>query len=124
MSGVITRADLIARFAQFTNTPEATVNVYIGDAGVEMGLDRGRWIGQYVQAQCNLVAHMLVVAAAQAAGDENAIMPVRLSEVDDVVVENAVSRQSENNFDEYNATSYGQRYVKLRAQAFSGPRVA
>lgn len=119
---MVTFQQFVIRFPEYAGVPEDRFNMFRDDAVLEMGTDNGRWLNVYDVAQYYLIAHMLVVAGMQATGDLTAVGPLRTTEVDDVVVEYAVSKTMENSFDEYLGTSYGQRYIKYRKMAFSGPR--
>lgn len=111
-----------ARFPEFALLPEARWEIFRDDSILEMGTDDGRWVNLYNIAQDYLIAHYITVGDMQAAGDANAVGPLRSTEVDDVIVDYAVSKTMENSFDEYLGTSYGQRYVRYRRMAFGGPR--
>ncbi len=113
-----------ARFPQFATIPEATFNVYLGDAVLEMGSIEARWLDLYDVAQAYLVAHMLSMAEKFSVGDHTPQQPLRQKVVDGVEVEYAVSRDSVDNFDNYLSTSYGQQYTKYRRICFAGPRIA
>lgn len=115
-------ADFMIRFPEFVGYDQNRWMMFQEDAVLEMGPDDGRWINVYNTAQYYLMAHLMAVGDMQAAGDTIAVGPIRSTEVDDVVVEYAVSKTSENSFDEYLGTSYGQRYMKYRRMAFAGPR--
>ena len=112
------------RFPEFKNISQELFDLYLGDAVLEMGSDADRWTGFYDLAQSYLIAHLIYLAQATAEGDANPATPLRATNVDDVVVEYAVSKTIENSFDMYLATAYGQKYIYYRRIVFSGPRVA
>lgn len=111
------------RFPEFEDLPTERFELFLEDARLEMGLDESRWLGFYDVAQAYLVAHMLFISEKSEDGDGGVVLPVRRKEVDDVVVEHAVGRSVEGNFDQYASTTYGQKYTHYRRIAFAGPRV-
>lgn len=110
------------RFPEYASLDIARFEIAVEDAEVEMGTDESRWNSFYNLAQNHLVAHFLSVSEVTESGDVNPSVPLRSTEVDDVVVEYAVSKTVENSFDIYLSTSYGQRYVYYRRLAMGGPR--
>jgi len=121
---MVTYAMFIARFPEFTSVPQLRFDIFFGDSVIEMGIEESRWINVYDVAQANLIAHFLVVAQGSATGDSMALMPIRSTDVDDVLVEYAVQRELTGSaVDNYNASIYGQSYVKWRNQAFAGARI-
>lgn len=121
---MVTFAMFVARFPEFTSVPEARFDIFFGDSTIEMGVEEFRWSNVYDVAQANLIAHFLVVAQGSAAGDSMALMPIRSTDVDDVLVEYAVQREvTSNPTDNFNASIYGQQYVHWRNQAFAGARI-
>lgn len=121
---MVTFPQFVARFPEFAATSEARYDIFAGDAVLEMGSDETRWVEFYDVAFANLVAHNLAVAGASATGDINPMMPIRSSDVDDVLVEYAVAREvSADRMDSYDSTIYGQTYLKWRNMAFAGARV-
>lgn len=116
----------LEKFPQFVGvTPEIFTELHM-EAAVEMGDNVSRWLGQetYYIAQGYLIAHLAAQRESWETGDHSTMQPYRTKEVDDVMVEYAVSRDMQNNFDPYLATIYGQQYMKWRRIAFGGPRVA
>jgi hypothetical protein len=120
---MVTLPMFIARFPEFTSISQGRFDIFFGDAVIEMGNDDGRWINVYDVAQAYLIAHNLSVAQASEAGDINPMMPIRSSDVDDVLVEYAVAREIDGTLDNYDCTIYGQTYLKWRNQAFAGARM-
>lgn len=122
---MVTLPMFIARFPEFTSLSQGRFDIFLGDAVIEMGNDDGsRWINVYDVAQAYLIAHNLSVAQASESGDINPMMPIRSSDVDDVLVEYAVAREiDKNGIDNYDSTIYGQMYLKWRNQAFAGARM-
>lgn len=115
----------VAKFPQFATVSPSVYAMYLTEATVEMGDDVSRWLGAetYYIAQGYLVAHLAAQAESFESGSHTPLQPIRTKEVDDVVVEYAVSRDMQNNFDPYLSTTYGQQYVKWRRMAFAGPRI-
>lgn len=120
---MLTYANWVARFPEFTATPEVRFNIFLEDAVLKMGSTESRWGKAYDKAQAYLVAHLVYLANRTAAGEQGAAVPIRRKEVDEVVVEYAISRDQQNNFNSLNSTSYGQEYIRYRRTYFSGPRV-
>lgn len=113
-----------ARFPEFSSVPQARFDIFLADAIIEMGNQEERWLNVYDVAQANLIAHLITLSDRTLAGEKGAITPIRAKEVDDVVVEYGLSREQRDNFDAYNATAYGQQYIKWRRQVFAGARIA
>ena len=118
-----TYATWLIRFPQFSSISETVFNVFLGDAILEMGSEESRWYDMYTVAQDNLIAHFVSTYQKYLTGDNSPLQPIRTKQVDDVMVEYAVSRDLRDNFDAYQATSYGQQYLKWRRMAFAGPRM-
>ncbi|NQZ74591.1 MAG: DUF4054 domain-containing protein [Ekhidna sp.] len=121
---MLTYANWIARFPEFTATPEVRFDIFLDDAVLKMGKLESRWGTAYDKAQAYLVGHLIYLANRSSAGEQGAAVPIRSKEVDEVVVEYAISRDQANNFDALNSTTYGQEYIRYRRIYFSGPRVA
>lgn len=111
------------RFPQFAVTEEPVFDLFFEDSQVEMGKEESRWYDTYDIAQANLISHYVAVYRSYTSGDDTPLQPVRTKEVDDVMVEFAVSRDLRDNFDAFNSTAYGQQYIKWRRQAFAGARM-
>ena len=121
---MVTYAMFIARFPEFTSVPQLRFDIFFGDSVIEMGSEETRWINVYDVAQANLIAHFLTVAQGSATGDSMALMPIRSTDVDDVLVEYAVQREiAVIAMDNYSASIYGQQYMHWRNQAFAGARI-
>lgn len=120
---MVTYEEWVARFPQFLTVPEPRFNLFLGDSQLLMGKTESRWGTAYNVAQAHLIAHLTIAANRATAGESGALVPIRSKEVDDVVVEYALSRDQQNTFDDYNSTGYGQTYLKYRNNYFSGPRV-
>jgi hypothetical protein len=76
----------------------------------------GKWLGFYDVAHAYYAAHFLVVAMATESGDSGILAPIKKQEVDDVIIEQAVSAVKPTADDLY-STSYGKRYVNYRRLA-------
>ncbi|MGF6139043.1 DUF4054 domain-containing protein [Pseudomonas laurylsulfatiphila] len=121
---MVTLQMFVARFPEFASVPQLRFDIFFGDSVIEMGSEETRWINVYDVAQANLIAHFLTVAQGSATGDSMALMPIRSTDVDDVLVEYAVQREvTSNPVDNFNASIYGQQYVHWRNQAFAGARI-
>ena len=120
---MVTYATWVIRYPQFAVVAEEVFDIYHSDANIEMGTDESRWYDTYDVAQSALIAHFIAMYNGYILGDDTPMQPIRTKEVDDVMVEFAVSRDLQNNLDPYQATSYGQQYIKWRRQAFAGARV-
>ena len=112
------------RFPEYASVTDDVFNLFLGDAVLEMGDDEARWVGFYDVAISYLIAHLVYLSQVTAEGDANPATPLRSTEVDDVIVNYAVSKRIENSFDMYLATAYGQKYIYYRRLAFAGPRIA
>lgn len=120
---MITYEQWIARFPEFTTTPQPRFDIFVGDAVLLMGKTESRWGTAYDVAQANLVGHLVYLANRSQAGEQGAALPIKRKEVDEVLVEYGLSADQHNNFDAYNSTVYGQTYLKWRKIYFAGPRV-
>ena len=115
----------LKKFPQFCDHVDSDLyDILIVEALAEMGSDKDRWQGApiYDVAQGYLIAHLAVQSESAANGDHTPLQAFRSKEVDDVMVEYAVSRDQLNNFDPFIGTSYGQRYVRFRRMVFGMPR--
>lgn len=123
---MITHEQWTTKFPQFAGLPTTVFDEFVIEATVEMGDDPERWEGTptYDIAMGYLVAHLSAMDESWQTGDHTPLQPLRSKEVDDVMVEYAVSRDMQNNFDPYLSTVYGQQYIKWRRMVFAGPRVA
>jgi hypothetical protein len=120
---MVTYTDWVVRYPQFSAVSEEVFNIFHADALIEMGTDETRWYNTYDVAQSALIAHFVAGYVSYETGDSTPLQPIRTKEVDDVMVEYAVSRDLRDNLDPYASTSYGQQYIKWRRQAFAGARV-
>jgi len=120
---MVTYEDWKVRFPQFATVEETLFDLFLGDTQIEMGVDETRWADSYDIAQAHLISHFVAVYASYRTGDHTPLQPIRTKEVDDVMVEFAVSRDLRDNFDPYASTTYGQQYMKWRRQSFAGARI-
>jgi hypothetical protein len=116
----------LTKFPQFAGVPSTVFDAFKVEATIEMGEFPERWSGEptYDIAMGYLIAHLSAMDESWSGGDHTTLQPLRSKEVDDVMVEYAVSRDMQNNFDPYLSTVYGQQYVKWRRMVFAGPRMA
>lgn len=106
------------RFQEFANTEEAQIQLFLDDAALLMG-SKARWLSFYDTAHEYYAAHLLSVSEHTATGDSGILAPVKRQEVDDVVIENAIS-PIEPSFDDLFSTAYGKRYNQYRRICFIG----
>lgn len=107
------------RFPEFAAIADARIQLFLDDAVGFMGAESGRWCNNYDVAQCYLAAHLLVVGTSQEDGDSGVIAPIKKQEVDDVIIQQAVSELSAKE-GEFGSTSYGKRYLSYRHICFGG----
>jgi len=105
-------ADFRTRFPEFVNIDDARVQLFLDDAELLMA-DPTKWLDFYDVAHVYFAAHLLYVGTATATGDGGIIAPVKKQEVDDVMLEHAVS-DIEPTRSELFGTSYGKRYWMYR----------
>jgi hypothetical protein len=123
----LTLASFQARFPKYATLTQPRFDIYFTDSVLEMGADYNRWLEEalYDLAQAYLIGHYLTVATLQEVGDSAPMAPLRVTDVDGVKVEYAISRDSlQATPDWLSTTSYGQQYIRYRRMAFAGPRVA
>jgi hypothetical protein len=111
-----------ARFPEFDDAvgyPDARIQLFLDDAALLMN-EESKWLSFYDPAQSYYAAHLLVVGEATENGDVGVRAPVKKKEVDDVVIEKAISDISPTMSDLY-STSYGKRYLHYRKIILSGP---
>jgi len=119
---MIAIADFRTRFPEFSDSilyPDARIQLFIDDAVIWMSSE-GKWLDWYGLAQHCLVAHFLAVATLSESGDSNSIFPAVKQEVDDVLIQQAVSDVSPT-MDNFFSTVYGQNYNRYLKMTFSGP---
>jgi hypothetical protein len=115
-----TSADFYSRFPEFCDVPEDRVDMFLSDAALLM-LDPsdGRWLDFYDIAQLYFAAHMLQLGQDSESGDAGTSGPVKKQEVDDVMIEFAVSNLDPKENSLY-STSYGKQYIYYRRICFNG----
>lgn len=111
--------DFQKRFPEFLDIEEDRVLKFLDDAALVMADNDGRWLTFYDVAQLYLAAHLLTLGSATESGDSGIFAPIKKQEVDDVIIEQAVSAVSPTADDLY-STSYGKRYVNYRRMCFTG----
>ena len=114
-----TPAGFKVRFPEFDSVADARIQMFIDDTEGFMGTGPGRWCNNYDVAQCYLAAHLLVVGSFQESGDSGVVAPIKKQEVDDVIIEQAVTANTPKE-GEFGSTSYGKRYLQYRHICFGG----
>lgn len=115
-----------ARFPEFTVgvLNDTLAQMYLDDASLQMGtvgdLDPGTWLVFFDVAHNMLAAHYATIWMATSDGDGAPKAPVKKREVDDTMVEYAISSISPTMDDLY-STAYGKRYRHYRRICFAGP---
>ena len=118
---MITTASLRLRYPEFADTtmfPDARIQLFIDDAVIYMS-DENRWLDFYELAQSALVGHFLAVALASESGDSSSMFPISKQDVDDVIIESAVSAAKPNSSN-LSTTTYGQVYQNFLRMTFTG----
>lgn len=100
------------RFPEFCDTEDARVQLFLDDAALLMDSPE-KWLDFYDVAQLYFTAHLLSVAFSTASGDVGVQGPIRKQEVDDVMIEQAIS-DVHPSIDELITTVYGKRYWQYR----------
>lgn len=113
-------ADFRLRFKEFSEVEDEKVQMALDDTALIMK-SPARWLSFYDTAHVFFAAHFVTTSEATESGDTSALSPISKQEVDDVVIESAVSSVSPN-FDELYSTSYGKRYAMYRRMVFVGIR--
>ena len=113
-------ADFQLRFPEFCDEDDERVQLFLDDAALLMSdNESGKWLTFYDVAQLYHAAHLLAVGMSTESGDIGSIAPVRKQEVDDVIIEHAVSDIGPTADDLY-STSYGKRYISYKRICFTG----
>lgn len=115
MAGV---ADLQLRFPEFCMVDDDRAQMFLDDAALIMS-SKPKWLEFYDVAQLYFAAHLIICAEATESGDISALAPIRKKEVDDVIIEKAISDVSPNQ-DDVLSTSYGKRYASYRRMITAG----
>jgi hypothetical protein len=113
-------ADFQQRFPEFCEVDDVVVQLYLDDVALIMSSE-GKWLKFYDTAQVYYAAHFLAVAEHTETGDTGALAPIKKQDVDDVLIESAVSEVSPS-ADELLSTAYGKRVLFYRKICFSGIR--
>ena len=105
-----------SRYAEFSAVSDATVQIYLDDAGLE--LDEGRWGSLYDRGIYALAAHFISLAQRAALGGSTgagASGPLASKSIGDVSLSYAWTSGAgqTRNQDYYLATIYGQDYLRL-----------
>lgn len=121
---MLTFQEFQLRFPELVGVEETVFNFFLEDAKVEMGTIEERWVNFYNMAQAYLIAHYITLSGRRSSGKGAAVYPIKLKEVDDVVVSYAIQDVDSSKLDLFTTTVYGQEYIRWRRMAFAGPRVA
>jgi len=105
-------------FANQTLYSDLRIQIFIDDAVIYMS-DENRWLDFYVLAQSALVGHLLAVAQASETGDSGSLFPIKKQDVDDVIIDSAVSAAKPTNSN-LASTTYGQVYHNFLRMTFAG----
>ena len=117
-----TLLDFRTRFPELVSISDEMVNLSIADAVLLMET-KEKWLDFYEVACLYLAANLAKLAelvSLDSSGSAN--YPVKRQEVDDVVVENAVTSVGPY-MDSLVTTAYGQRYFMYLRMCFAGMRV-
>jgi hypothetical protein len=115
-----TVAQFQTRFPEFCDVDDDRIQLFLDDASLLMG-NTHKWLDFYDTAHAYYSAHLVVVAEHTESGDIGIIAPAKKQEVDDVVIESALSAISPTMDDLY-STAYGKRYINYRNIILRGPR--
>jgi len=118
---MITLPDFRFRFPEFGDValyPDGRIQMVLDEAVILMA-DEPKWLDWYVLAQYQLVAHLLTIYSSSESGDAGSMFPTKRQEVDDVIVENAVSDFAADT-SLIHSTIYGQRYYTYLRLTFTG----
>jgi len=107
------------RFPEYCGEDSDRVQMFLDEATLIMAEDNGRWLDVYEVAHDYLAAHLLYMAETTASGDGAALGPIKKQEVDDVIVEMAVTSAPFSAESLY-STSYGKQYLMYRRMCFTG----
>jgi hypothetical protein len=106
------------RFTEYCGEDSDRIQMFLDEATLIMDTP-DRWLDFYDVAHDYLAAHLLYTSDGTAAGDGGAQGPVKKQEVDDVVVEMAISNASYA-ADALYSTAYGKQYLMYRRMCFTG----
>ena len=113
----MTALEFRARFPEFANTSDTTIDIYIQDA--EIMVIESRWGQLFKMGVAYLSAHYLSLALKSANGKSGAVNQVASKSVEGVSVSYTTS-QGTITEDYYQSTIYGQRYLNLLSQVGIG----
>jgi len=111
-------ADFQERFTEFCEEEDDRVQMFLDDAALFMG-SSARWLSFYDVAHQYLAAHLISLSVISETGDSGVVAPIKKQEVDDVIIEQAISSVKVD-ADELLSTSYGKRYITYRRICFTG----
>tara|TARA_R110002020_G_scaffold25874_3_gene83696 strand:- start:366 stop:725 length:360 start_codon:yes stop_codon:yes gene_type:complete len=107
------------RFPEFSVESDTRVQLFLDDAELLMA-SPDKWLAYYDTAHAYYAAHFLYCALQTEMGDGGVLAPIKKQEVDDVMVEQAVTALAANASD-LQSTAYGKRYVNYRRLIAAGP---
>jgi hypothetical protein len=113
-------ADFQTRFPEFAMVNVDRIQLFLDDAALIMS-SKPKWLEFYDVALQYHAAHLLVCAEATESGDSTALAPVKKKEVDDVIIEKAITSVSPT-YDDVFSTAYGKRYASYRRMITVGMR--
>ena len=113
-----TIAEFRTRFPEFEDSLDGRIQLFLEDAALLMA-DPVRWLDFYNVALCYHAAHLLYVGNYTASGDGNVLGPVKKQQVDDVIIEQAVTGVSPTASDLHSSV-YGKRYYSYMRLVFTG----
>lgn len=112
-------AMFVARFPEFADVDVDRIQIFLDDAELTM-VSETKWLGYFNVAHAYKAAHFLAIGQVTETGDIGVVGPISKQEVDDVVIEQAISSVSPT-AEEFLSTSYGKRYIMYRKLCFTGP---
>jgi len=113
----MTALEFKARFPEFQNTSDATIDIYIQDA--EIMVTQSKWGLLFNIGVAYLSAHYLALALKSASGKSGAVNQVASKSVEGVSVSYATPQGTTTEY-YYQSTIYGQRYLNLLSQVGVG----
>lgn len=115
-------AHLIARYPAFAAVPLTTIRTWLADA--ERFVDSSWLEGDYAPALMALAAHNMALAGIGTATGAGAIPAgvtrFRSGAMDVAIADAVATRQADGG---YQATRYGQEFVRMQRRNFAGPRL-
>lgn len=113
----MTALEFKTRFPEFSNTSDATIDIYIQDA--EIMVTEQKWGQLFNMGVTYLSAHYLSLSLKSSNGQSGAVNQVSSKSVEGVSVSYATP-QGTISESYYQSTIYGQRYLNLLSQVGIG----